>query len=119
MKPILLGLIIAASIVATARAQGTDREVYRYVEDRVSERELYEENGTLKRKSSFKYDGHGNVAEETRTDGPRKSLFQYEYRYDDRGNWFRKVETIRYGIDRTSEPESPLVRVTSRTIAYF
>ena len=73
----------------------------------------------LSLRSSFKYDGHGNVAEETRTDGPMKSLLQYEYRYDDRGNWIRRVETIRYDVGRTSEPESPLVRVTTRTITYF
>jgi hypothetical protein len=121
-KPDEIAFFIPGGRPATAPVGpclGAHRVVYRYVEGRVSEREIYEDNGALKRKSSFKYDGRGNVAEETRTDGPTRSLFQYEYRYDDRGNWIRKVETIRYGIDRTSEPESPLVRVTTRTITYY
>ena len=98
---------------------GAHRLVYRYVDGRVSERQLFEENGSLKRRSSFKYDNHGNVAEERRTDGSMESLFRYEYRYDDRGNWIRREETIRYDVGQKSEPPSTLVRITSRTITYF
>jgi hypothetical protein len=98
---------------------GAHRLMYRYVDSRVSERELFEEDGSLKRRSSFKYDSHGNVTEETRTDGPMESLLRYEYRYDDRGNWIRREETMSYGTGRKSEPSSPLVRITTRTITYF
>jgi hypothetical protein len=46
-------------------------------------------------------------------------VFRYEYRYDDRGNWIRREETLRYDVNRTSESPPPLVRVTTRTITYF
>ena len=98
---------------------GAHRVVYRYVEGRVSEREIYEQDGKMKRKSSFKYDDHGNVTEETRIDGPMESQLLYDYRYDDRGNWIRREETINYDTGRKSEPSSPLLRITTRTITYF
>jgi hypothetical protein len=98
---------------------GAHRVVYRYVEGRVSQRELFEEDGSLKRRSSFKYDSHGNVTEETRTEGPMESFLLYDYRYDDRGNWIWREETINYDTGRKSEPSSPLLRVTTRTITYF
>jgi hypothetical protein len=84
-----------------------------------AERELFEENGSLKWRSSFKYDSHGNVTEETRTEGPMESLLRYDYRSEDRGNWIQREETISYDTDRKSEPSSPLLRVTTRTIPYF
>ncbi len=98
---------------------GAHRLVYRYVEGRVSQRELFEEDGSLKRRPSFKYDSHGNVIEETRTDGPMESLFRCEYQYDDHGNWIRREETISYDTGRKSESSAPLLRITSRTIEYF
>lgn len=98
---------------------GAHRLVYRYVDGRVSEREIYEESGELKRRSLFKYDDHGSVAEEIRTEGPTKSSFQYEYLYDDRGNWIRRVETVRHDSGLTFEDGSPRLRVTTRVITYF
>ena len=98
---------------------GAHRLVYRYAGGRISERELYEADGSLKRKSTFTYDGHGNVAQEARTDGPMKSLIRYEYRYDDRGNWIRRTETIRFDVGGAPERQSSIVRVTTRAITYF
>ena len=98
---------------------GAHRLVYRYVDGHVSERELFEEDGSLKRRSSFKYDSHGNMTDETRIDGPMESLLRYDYRYDDRGNWIRREETINYDTGRKSEPLSPPLHITTRTITYF
>ena len=98
---------------------GAHRVVYRYVDGRISERALYEVDGSLKRKSSFKYDDHGNMTEEARADGPMTSLIRYEHRYDDRGNWIRRIETVRYDVGRAPDRESSLVRIRTRTIAYF
>ena len=98
---------------------GAHRVVYRYADGRISERALYEADGSLKRTSSFKYDGHGNVIEEARTEGPMKSLLRYEYRYDDRGNWTRRKDTIRYDVGAPPDRQSSIVRVTTRTITYF
>lgn len=98
---------------------GAHRLVYRYVEGRVSDLSIFEEDGSLKRRSSYRYDARGNVAEETRAGGMGNDVFRYEYRYDDRGNWIRREETLRYDVNRTSESPPPLVRVTTRTITYF
>jgi hypothetical protein len=42
-----------------------------------------------------------------------KSLFQYEYHYDDPGNWIPREETISYDTGRKSESSAPLLRITS------
>lgn len=98
---------------------GAHRVVYQYVDGRVAEQTTFEEDGSVKRRSAFKYDVRGNVSEEARTEGMGDSLLRFEYRYDDRGNWIRREDTMRFDVGRTPQPASPGVRITTRTITYF
>src|SRR5262245_51867001 len=47
-----------------------------------AENEVYEDDGTLKPHSFFKYDSRGNVVE-GRQEGPFAALLRFEYQYDD------------------------------------
>ena len=98
---------------------GVHRLVYRYLNSRVKEAQLYEEDGTLKRRSVFEHDLQGNVIEERRTDGLAPSLFKYEYEYDSRGNWTTRISTIDYDTRDENDGEALPVRVTFRVITYY
>jgi hypothetical protein len=99
---------------------GAHRLEYRYANGTVEERVLYEVDGTLKRRSVYRYDGRGNVVQEVRTGGLSDSRFTYEYDVDARGNWIRRIGTTVYGQpSRDGVDAAAIVTVTHRTITYY
>jgi hypothetical protein len=100
---------------------GAHRLQFRYANGVVEERVLYEEDGSVKRRSNYRYDDRGNVIQELRTDGSANDRFTYEYEYDSRGNWTRRISTRVYGspLGRASADVTDIVTITRRTITYY
>jgi len=98
---------------------GAHRLEYRYAGGAVEARALYEVDGTLKRRSAYRYDTRGNVLEEVRSGGLSRARFTYEYQLDAQGNWTRRVATTRYDMPGRAADGDDIVNVTYRTITYY
>ena len=77
----------------------------------------FEASGQVEEKRLYKYDGEGNLAEETRlnADGLVKKRFSHCYQLDPHGNWVVRRTTV--SLETVDETYQSIV-VTYRTIKY-
>ena len=55
---------------------------------------MYNSDGSLRSKDTYKYDEKGNKIEENmyNSDGSLRSKYTYKYEFDKQGNWIKKIE---------------------------
>lgn len=99
---------------------GGQRVTMSYEAGRIAQQSIYRADGSLKQRSSFRYDDVGNVVSELRTTSIGTDRLTHKYEFDTAGNWTKRVSSIEYDI-KPNEPARAdmLLNITSRTITYY
>lgn len=101
-----------------------NKQIFKYDEKGyLSEVDAYD--GLTEVRFVFKHNNQGSVEEESRYDSNNNMVYDYQYKweYDEKGNWIKKIKTIKKDSDnndRTSifvKEKTPAVEI--RVIEYF
>ncbi|HXF40583.1 MAG TPA: hypothetical protein VN687_12775 [Blastocatellia bacterium] len=77
----------------------------------------YLSDGTVQRRSSWTYDSNNNATQETLLEaGVLKYKLTYSYKYDQMGNWIRRVK-ITENFE-SEHPKSEMMEIVERAITY-
>lgn len=127
--PVEVAFFLADGRKATAPVGpclGAHRVAYTYdTKGRVAAKEVFEDEGTLKKSYQYQYDDNGNFMEYVVRDiWGTTTTFVYKYVFDPRGNWIKKTSTgtsIDSGKFSTSGKSEPYIRtqITTREITYY
>lgn len=80
----------------------------------------YEANGEFKSRWKYSYDAKGQITADIRETPWSKQAFAFEYEYDSRGNWTRKIVTKDYASRIAMDMENArATSVVSRDISYY
>lgn len=104
---------------------GAHRVTYLYNEaDRVTAKEVFEDDGSKKRWYRWSYDKRGNASEYISESPSSTVSFSYNYEFDLRGNWTKRIArgtSLEKGSTVFGNKPTPYIRttVTSREINYY